>query len=439
MSAADQTRAAEPPPLPSEEKKGGWVRRLAPSLVIVSVLVGGEGAFLWLYHPPGRSPLATSGALIASAVLALLLGSGALEAGPRVGLNSIRRKMVFSASVGLVFAFGDAVVVARLMFVRTEDVPLLMALLFFALLISLTLTLALAGMIQRAMAILMKATRRMAAGHLDVVALVESGDEMAALASDLQHMAGTLATEQQMRQTIETARRDLVAGISHDLRTPLNALQAVAGALADGLVSDEPLMTAHYLKELDVQVERMAALIDDLFMLARLEGPAPELARAPYATADLLSNLLERAQPLARAAGIHLEVTLAPSTPAVLVDARQIERVLDNVVRNALEHTPPDGVITVRAAPHDDGRTVLMTVADTGSGIAADDLSLLFDPYYRGSLRMTGARAGGAGLGLVIVRAVVKAHGGQVWIESPRPHGEHGALVNIVLPAAGRQ
>ncbi len=402
------------------------------------VLVGGEGVFLWFHHPLGRQPLATIGLLIGSAVLALLLGGWALDAGPRVGLNSIRRKMVFSASVGVLFAFGDAAVTARLMFVSAEDVPLLMALLFFALLISLTLTLSLAGMIQRAVAILMKATRLMGAGRLDAIAPVESGDEMSVLAADLEHMAVNLAEEQQMRQTMERARRDLVAGISHDLRTPLNALQAVAGALADGLVSDEPLMTAHYLKELDVQVDRMAVLIDDLFMLARLEGPAPELARAPYATADLLSNLLERARPLARAAGIQLEVTLAPSTPAVLVDARQIERVLDNVVRNALQHTPPGGAITVRAASYDAaGSDVLMTVADTGEGIAPGDLALLFDPYYRGSRRTTaGGGAGGVGLGLAIVRAVVRAHGGRVWAESPPPRAEHGALIGIVLPAA---
>jgi two-component system sensor histidine kinase BaeS len=212
----------------------------------------------------------------------------------------------------------------------------------------------------------------------------------------------------------------------------------VASALADGLVTEEPATMAHYLQELNTQVDRLAALIDDLFTLARLEGPAPELARAPYPTDDLLSTLLERAQPLAREAGVTLEVTVAPSMPAVLVDVRQIERVLDNLVRNALQHTPPGGAITVRAAPYgEEGREVLITVADTGEGIAPADVPLLFELYYRGSRR--GHGAGGAGLGLAIVKAVAQAHGGRVWAKSPPPGLARGALIGVVLPAAQAQ
>jgi len=430
---------------PSPPAYGGhdeaWGRRLAPSLVIVCALVGGEGVFLWRYHPPGRQPLATIGVLLGSAVLALLVGTWALVAGPRVGLSTIRRKMVFSASLGALFAFGDAVVSARLMFVSLEDVPLLMALLLFALLISLMLTLALAGMIQRALAVLTRATRRMAAGHLDTAAPVESGDEMAGLAGDLERMAANLAAAQRMRQTLEDTRRDLVAGISHDLRTPLNALQAVSSALADGVAAEEPATIARYLGELDAQVDRLAALIDDMFMLVRLEGPAPEVALASYPTADLLSNLLERARPLAREAEVDLEVAVSGSMPAVLVDVRQIERVLDNLVRNALQHTPPGGAITVQAAPHGErDREVIMTVADTGEGIAPADLPLLFELYYRGNRRAAGAGgAGGVGLGLAIVKAVVQAHGGRVWAESPPPGQARGAFISVVLPAADAQ
>lgn len=425
--------APHPPSRAGEDE--AWGRRLLPNLAVVCALVGGEGVFLWLYHPPGRQPLATIAALLGSAALALIVGTWALAAGPRVGLGAIRRKMAFSASIGVLFAFGDALFTARLMFVSPEDVPLLMALLFFALLISLTLALSLAGMIRRSLTILTRATHRIAAGHFDTPVLVESGDEMAVLAADLERMETSLAGAQRMQRALEDARRDLVAGISHDLRTPLNALQAVSSALADGLVAEEPATMAHYLRELDAQVDRLAALIDDLFTLARLEGPAPELARAPYPTADLLSDLLERAGALARVGDVRLEVGVAPRTAAVLVDVRQVERVLDNLVRNALQHTPRGGAITVAATPSSDAeRGVLISVCDTGSGVPAADLPLLFDRYYHGGAQRRGAD--GVGLGLAIVKAVVQAHGGRVWATSPAPGLTHGTCISLVLPAA---
>jgi len=420
---------------PREGEVRAWKHSLLYSLAGICVLVAAEGVFLALYHPPGRQPLGAIAVLFASAVLSLLLGTLALAAGPRVGLGTIRRKMAFGVGLGGLVGFGDVLLAARVMVVTVQDAYVMIMLLFFALLISLTLMLSLADTLRRAIVVLMRAARHMAAGHLDTVVPVESGDELATLAADMQRMAASLAEAQRMHQALEDARRDLVSGISHDLRTPLNAVQAVASALADGVVAEEPATVAHYVRELDAQVDRLAALIDDLFMLARLEGPAPELALAPYPTADLLSTLLERARPLAREAGVNLEVTVAARTPAVLVDVRQFERVLDNLVRNALQHTPPGGAIRVQAAPHGEvGGEVIMTVADTGEGIDLTDLPLLFELYYRGSRRAHGA--GGGGLGLAIVKAVVQAHGGRVWADSPPPGEERGTLIGFVLPDA---
>jgi len=209
----------------------------------------------------------------------------------------------------------------------------------------------------------------------------------------------------------------------------------VASALADGVAAEEPATVAHYLRALDVQVDRLAALVDDLFTLARLQGPTPRLPLAPYPMADLLSDLLERAAPVAAEAGVRLEVTVAAPTPAVLVDVRQIDRVLDNLVRNALQHTPAGGEITIQAAPRGEGGAeVSVTVTDTGEGIAPSDLPLLFEMYYRGSGRPQ--VSGGAGLGLAIVKAVAQAHGGRVWAESPPSGRERGTRIGVVLPAA---
>jgi len=430
--ASDTTLA--PPPL-RETQVRLWGRSLLYSLAGIGVLVAGEGVFLWFYHPPGREPLGTIALLFVTAALALLLGTLALAAGPRVGLGTIWRKMAFSVGLGALVAVGDVLLTARLMLVSTQDAYVMLMLLFFALLISLTLALSLADTFRRAIAVLMRAAQRMAAGHLDAPTSVESGDELGALAADMRRMAASVAEAQQMQRALEDARRDLVSGISHDLRTPLNALQAVSSALADGVVAEEPAAVAHYLRALDVQVERLAALVDDLFTLARLQGPTPQLTLAPYPTADLLSDLLERTAPVAAGAGVRLEVTVAAPTPAVLVDVRQIDRVLDNLVRNALQHTPTGGEIMIQAAPHSErGAEVGITVTDTGEGIAPADLPLLFEMYYRGSGRPQ--VSGGAGLGLAIVKAVAQAHGGRVWAESPPSGRERGALIGVMLPAA---
>jgi len=430
--ASDTTLA--PPPLRGTQVRL-WGRSVLYSLAGIGVLVAGEGVFLWFYHPPGREPLGTIALLFVTAALALLLGTLALAAGPRVGLGAIRRKMAFSVGLGALVAVGDVLLTARLMLVSTQDAYVMLMLLFFALLISLTLALSLADTLRRAIAVLMRAAQRMAAGHLDAPAPVESGDELGALAADMRRMAASVAGAQQMQRALEDARRDLVSGISHDLRTPLNALQTVASALADGVVAEEPATVAHYLRALDVQVDRLAALVDDLFTLARLQGPAPRLTLAPYPTADLLSDLLERAAPVAAGAGVRLEVTVASPTPTVLVDVRQIDRVLDNLVRNALQHTPAGGEITIQAAPRgEQGAEVSITVTDTGEGIAPADLPLLFEMYYRGSGRPQ--VSGGAGLGLAIVKAVVQAHGGRVWAESPPSDRVRGTLIGVVLPAA---
>jgi len=422
-------RAPDPPAPPVGWQLRVWRRDLLGALVAIGALVAGEGVFVWANRQPGHQPLVTVGLLLASALLALLAGTLALAAGPRVGLGTIRRKMAFSASVGTLFAFGDALLTARFMFVAARDVGLLLMLLLFSLLISLTLVLSLAGTMGRAIAALVGAARRLATGHLDTVVPVEGGDELALLAADLGRLAVRLTASQEAQRALEAARRDLVVGISHDLRTPLNAAQTVASALADGVVGPGTDEAIPYLHALEAQLARMAALVDDLFALARLEGPEPRLVRAPYPTGDLVLDLLTRAAPLARAAGVRLDGEVDPATPAALVDARQVERVLDNLIQNALDHTPAGGVIVVRAAPHDAAPPAAhVSVCDTGTGVPADDLPLLFDRYHR-------RRAGGTGLGLAIVKAVAQAHGGHVRATSP-PHGQPtGTCINLTLPA----
>jgi signal transduction histidine kinase len=241
-------------------------------------------------------------------------------------------------------------------------------------------------------------------------------------------MAAQLEAAAQSRAETERARRDLIAAVSHDLRTPLASLRALAEALNDGVV-DDPEGVKRYLRLITGEIERLNMLIDDLFELARLESGALRLDRMPSPVQDLISEALERMAAQAGRKGLQLEGEIVGDPPPVLIDGQQMTRVLLNLVQNAIRHTPADGSVTLRALADTDG--VLVEVRDTGEGIAADDLPRVFDRFYRGDPART--REAGAGLGLAIARGIVEAHGGRIWVESEPGRGTRFAFT---LPAA---
>lgn len=245
--------------------------------------------------------------------------------------------------------------------------------------------------------------------------------------------AAALAARDRDRE-IGERRRELVAWVSHDLRTPLAAVRALAEALEDG-VADPTVAVKGILAE----NLRMSEMVDDLLALSRLQSPGFELRREPVALGDMVSDALAAAAPLAAAAGVALSGEV--ESPVVArVDAREVARALGNLVANGVRHTPAGGTVCVRVGGTQtelgEGRasTAVVQVTDGCGGIPADDLQRVFDAGWRGTAARTPG-GGGAGIGLSIVRSVADAHGGIVAVENVTlPDGGTGCRFTLTLP-----
>jgi signal transduction histidine kinase len=218
---------------------------------------------------------------------------------------------------------------------------------------------------------------------------------------------------------IEASRRDLVAWVSHDLRTPLAGLRAMAEALEDGVVAD-PATVADYHRRIRVETDRMAGLVDDLFELSRINAGALRLTLAAVALGDVVSDAVASAAPVAAAKRVRL-VAAPGAWPTVRGSEPELSRIVANLLRNAIRHTPMDQTVTVSGGRDEGGGWLAVT--DACGGIPEADLPRVFDVAFRGEVARTpagastpdGARvAGGGGLGLAIVRGLVSAHDGSV-------------------------
>ena len=211
---------------------------------------------------------------------------------------------------------------------------------------------------------------------------------------------------------IEKGRRDLVAWVSHDLRTPLAGLRAMAEALEDEVVRD-PETVGEYHRRIRTETDRMTRLVDDLFELSRINAGALRLSLTAVALGEVVSNALASAAPLAAARGIRL-VAIESGWPTVAGSEPELARVVDNLLINAVRYTPEDGTVRIEAGREVDA--VWLAVTDTCGGIPPADLPRLFDVAFRGEPARTHGTGGGAagGLGLAIVHGLVEAHGGRV-------------------------
>ena len=231
--------------------------------------------------------------------------------------------------------------------------------------------------------------------------------EFAALSQELTDTSAKLAESRAKERALEQSRRQLVAWVSHDLRTPLAGLRAMAEALEDGLAADPP----RYHKQIRAEAERLATMVDDLFELSRIQSGALLLSTEQIALGDLVSDVLASTEALAREHGVRLDGRAAGQL-AVRADPRELSRALTNLLANAIRHTRPGGCVHVEARPADGD--ILVAVADGCGGIPEADLPHVFDLAWRGTDSRSPTPGSGAGLGLAIVRGVVEAHQGSV-------------------------
>jgi signal transduction histidine kinase len=262
------------------------------------------------------------------------------------------------------------------------------------------------------------AVRRMEAGDLSQRVEVTSRDEIGELARAFNAMADGLAR-------LEELRRNMVTDVAHELRTPLSNIRGYLEALQDGVIEPKKRI----IDSLHGEAMLLNHLVDDLQDLSLAEAGHLKLECQPVALADIVDRAVEAVRPRAEAESVTVQVDL-PEDLLVDVDTQRTGQVLRNLLENALTHTPPGGEIAVAA--HTEGQWVEVSVRDTGSGIAAEDLPYVFERFYRADKSRSRA-TGGAGLGLAIARQLVEAHGGRIWVEST---GGEGSTFTFALPTS---
>ena len=352
-------------------------------------------------------------------VLALEIALGTLAAGLLAALvvrrlPTLRLQLAALALVAVLLPLAAVVTGGYLMFSSDHDLEVLVVsagAATAALVVALLVASSIAGALDR----LRSSSRLLAGGDLAARAPEQGPAEVADVARAFNEMAESL-------EQLFDARRELVAWASHDLRTPLASMQAMLEALEDGIA--EP---AHYLPAMREQVAVLSMLVEDLFELARIDAGALTLELREWPLPALVESCLRGVEAEAHARHIRLAAEFDDSERPVRIDPEKVERVLYNLLTNALRHTPSDGAVAVRVGTRDG--EVRVEVVDSGEGLDADAARRMFERFWRGDRARSG---GGAGLGLAIARGLIEAHGGRIWAESV-PGG--GARVSFTLPA----
>ena len=397
-------------------------------LSVIITVVGGLLLFLAVLNPPLAELQAMALFLTATALLSV----AAVYAVYRLGWLHHSPRLSWALLGGYGFAsvltFLNVFVTARLMFASEHDLRLAAVLLIFAGGIATALGYFLATALTEKIQWVDRAATAIAEGRRDVRVEVVGSDELARLGHTFNQMAAKLEGAERQQQEAEQLRRNLLAWIGHDLRTPLASIQALVEALTDGVVT-EPAETRRYLRTVQRDAASLSALIDELFEMAQIEAGGLHLDRQPNSLSDLISDTLESFAVMAKELDVALAGSADPRVDPVGVDAGLIGRVLTNLIGNAVRHTPPGGTVAVSAQRVAKG--VRVDVFDSGPGIPADSLPKVFEQFYRGEQSRSRATGGGSGLGLAIAKAVVEAHGGVIGAEN---RVEGGARFYFVLP-----
>jgi signal transduction histidine kinase len=372
--------------------------------------------------------------LLAAATFAVVCGVPVLVlshllARHRRRLGSLSHQ--FAAGVALIFGLALAGVgaVALLMFVSPHDAYLLATLLGFACALAIYSSWLISRGIRADVEAVRDALRAVGEGEPPSAGIETGGrDEIAELARAAESMSARLAEQEAARAASERARRDLIAAISHDLRTPLTSLQLLAQGIDDGVL-DSGAGDDGYAEEISLHVGALTAMVDDLFELTRLEAGEIQWSMQLVRLDELVRETVESMRAQAAARGIAVEARVPRGLAAAEANPEKLQRVLFNLIQNAIRHTPADGSVTVAAESA--GESIQVEVADTGSGIPARDRERVFEPFFRGDSSRGG---GGSGLGLSICRAIIEVHGGRIWLDER----ERGTRVRFTLPQAER-
>jgi signal transduction histidine kinase len=346
--------------------------------------------------------LLAAGAATATGLLGALL-QRAFRRGPVV------QQALVVALTPLVASVAGAVLAARAMFVSDHDLAALLVVVTAASGVAVVTGLGLASRLGVATRDLGALAERLGDTTVDATVVPESR-ELSRLAEQLTATSIRLAESTARERTLESSRRELVAWVSHDLRTPLAGIRAMVEALEDGLVQGDDV--SRYHRTLAVEADRLAGLVDDLFELSRIDSNTLQLSLERVSLGDVVSDALAGADPVARAKGVRLDGTLHEPVPVVFVAAAELSRVVHNLLDNAIRHTPADGAVVVETGCDDE--VAFISVLDSCGGIPTEDIDRVFDLAFRGDTARTPGERGGTGLGLAIARGLVEAHQGEI-------------------------
>ena len=413
----------------AQNKTMAWLSRASWRILLLGAGLALLVAVL-LMQALMQAPLADVAQLVTTLTATSLISLGV---GYVLFRYAARRSPSFSLTLVLTYGWAGVVtlfnvwIMSERMFASQHDLILSGVLLLFAAIVATSFGVFVAANLNTGLRELADSAQQIATGNLDTRAVVYGHDEVAQVATAFNEMAAQLQQAAREREELETLRRDLIAWTSHDLRTPITSIRAMIEALHDGVVDDAATVQRYY-RTMRADIIALNSLIDDLFELAQLEAGGLRMELATHSLPDLISDTLEVFHPLAAQRQVELVGEVADDVNMVRLNAAKINRVLANLLSNALRHTPDGGQIWVTAVRTPEG--VVVSVQDSGSGFNEADLPRVFEQFYRGEQARTRA-AGGAGLGLAIAQAIVAAHHGRIWAENA-PGG--GARVCFVLP-----
>jgi signal transduction histidine kinase len=384
-------------------------------LGVVLIVAVSLWVFYLLMQPPLKDLGLMAGFLSITAIVSIAASYGAYRLGWMYHSPTIRLTLLGGYLLSSLLTFINVWLTARLMFISQQhDLQLATVLLLFAGGIAIALGYFLSSALTDRIRLVDQAAQSIARGDLQARSPVQGRDEIAVLATTFNQMADQLQMADASQRELENLRRDLIAWVSHDLHTPLASIRAILEALADGMVED-PETVQRYLRTAQKDIGALSLLIDDLFQMAQLDAGGLPLELGMNSISDLISDTLESFSELAARQEVDLTGEVEPGVDPLWMDTQRIGRVLNNLIGNALRHTPKGGYIHVHAAPFLAG--VRVEVTDSGEGIRPEDLPYVFDRFYRGEKSRNRA-TGGAGLGLAIARGIIEAHGGRIAVES---------------------
>ena len=358
---------------------------------------------------------------------ALVVGALGLLALRLLSRGSLVTQLIVVAFATMVSVVSGTAAVASLMYLSAHDLTVFYSVAVVAGIVSLVMASVLGRSLVRDNHYFRAAAASIGRGESVISPDRRTSTEFATLAEELAATADRLAESREREERIETSRREIVAWISHDLRTPLAGIRAMAEALEDGMAPDPE----RYYVQIRGQVDRLSGMVDDLFELSKIHAGALQLNFERVALYDLISDTIADLAPVALSKSLDLRFE-GERGLTLQADARELARAVGNLVMNAIQHSPAGSAIVVSVTRHVDGRAVI-SVVDAAGGIPEQDLGRVFEAGWRASEPRTASstgQSGGAGLGLAIVDGIVRAHAGQVTVTNVG----NGCRFELLLP-----